>query len=120
MGPYSAIVKGHFFDCNNTIALGHHTLVAGSRTSFFTHGINIAHNKQESAPIRIGNYCMIGACSVVLKGSMLPDCSVLGANSTLHMAFSEPYMLYSGVPARPIAPFDPQSAYFHREIGFVP
>ena len=120
MGPSSAIVKGHFFDCNHTITLGHHTIVAGQGTSFFTHGIDLARNRQASAPIRIGDYGMIGACCVVLKGSALPDCSVLGANSTLHKAFSEPYTLYSGVPAGPVAAFDPHSAYFHRDIGFVP
>ena len=56
----------------------------------------------------------------VIKGSALPDCSVLGANSTLHKAFSQPYTLYSGVPAQPVAPLDPESGYFHRDIGFVP
>jgi len=120
MGACSAIVKGHFFDCNHTITLGHHTIVAGQGSSFFTHGIDLAQNRQESSPIRIGNHCMIGACCVVLKGGVLPDCSVLGANSTLHKAFSEPYTLYSGVPAQPVATLDPESGYFHREIGFVP
>ena len=120
LGAHSAIVSRHYFDCNNAIDIGHHTIVAGCDTLFYTHGINVNRNRQETHPIKIGNYSMIGAAAVILKGSVLPDYSVLAANSTLSKAHTEIYTLYSGVPAIPVKHLDESAKYFHREEGFVP
>lgn len=119
VGAHTAIVKGHFFDCNSAIVIGHHSLIAGQGCVFFTHGIDIEQNRQKTAPISIGSYCMVTTCCVVTKGAALPDFSILGANSTLHKAFDTPYMLYSGVPAQPVKALNPSSAFFHREKGRV-
>lgn len=119
MGEHSAIVKKHFFDCNNTISIGKYSTIAGLGSVFFTHGINLEENKQESNKIQIGDYCMVFACSVITKGAVLPDCSILGANSTLHKEFSETHTLYSGVPAQMVKKLDVNFKYFHRDIGYV-
>lgn len=73
-----------------------------------------------SSPVRIGQYCFVGAACVILKGAVLPDFSILAANSTLHRAFDESYGLYSGVPAQRVRALDHDCAYFHRTIGYVP
>ena len=119
IGDYSAITGKHYFDCNNTISIGHHSQVAGLGSMFFTHGINLNENRQESAIISIGNYCMIAARCVLVKGSQLPDCCVLAANSTLHKKFEKTHTLYSGVPAVALKGLDPSAEYFHREKGYV-
>lgn len=120
MGKNAAIVSNHYLDCNNKITIGDYTIVAGSGTAFFTHSINIEKNIQETSPIEIGHYCLISSRCVIVKGAKLPNYSVLGANSTLHKPYTEPYTLYSGVPAVPIKKYDPRSAYFARTVGFVP
>lgn len=120
MGRNTAIVSHHYFDCNNQITIGDFTIVAGSGTAFFTHSINIEKNLQETLPIHIGKYCLISSRCVIVKGAKLPDYSVLGANSMLHKPYTEPYTLYSGVPAVPIKQYNPNSAYFTRTVGFVP
>ncbi len=119
IGENSAITSRHYFDCNDTVEIGIFSTIAGLGSSFFTHGINIEKNMQETGKIIVGNYCMVSAHCVLIKGSMLPDCSVLGANSTLHKAFDEAYTLYSGVPAKPVKKFDTSCAYFHRKSGSV-
>ncbi len=119
VGAHTAIVRGHFFDCNSAIKFGHHSLLAGHGSAFFTHGVNVERNRQETAPVTIGNYCMIAACCVITKGASLPDYSVLGANSTLHKAFEQTHTLYSGVPAKAVRALDPASVFFHRESGRV-
>lgn len=119
LGAHSAIVSRHYFDCNNAIDIGHHTIVAGRNTLFYTHGININLNCQQTQPIKIGSYCMLGAATVVLKGAVLPDYSVLAANSTLSKAHEETFSIYSGVPAVPVKNLDKSAKYFHREEGFV-
>jgi acetyltransferase-like isoleucine patch superfamily enzyme len=120
LGRHSAIVSRHYFDCNNAIHIGHHSIIAGRNTLFYTHGISVSRNRQETHPIRIGNYCMLGAAAVILKGAVLPDYSVLAANSTLSKAHEETHAIYSGVPAIPVKSLDRSAQYFHREEGFVP
>lgn len=119
IGEYSRITGRHYFDCSHTIKIGHHTTIAGLGSAFFTHGINLEQNRQEAEALTIGNYAMIGARCVVVKGAKLPDYSALGANSTLHKAYETPYTLYSGVPAKPVKELNPASLYFHREAGYV-
>lgn len=119
VGKNSHLVGNHYFDCNNTIYIGDYTIIAGRDSIFFTHGINIKKNKQESEKISIGSHCMVATRCVVLKGASLPDCSVLGANSMLHKAFEASYTLYSGVPAIPVKPLDPSCEYFLRNTEFV-
>ena len=119
MGKHTDIVKGHFFDCNDTITIGDFTIIAGFGTAFFTHSINVETNRQETRKINIGSYCMIGAKSVVTRGGVLPDYSILAANSTLHKPFDESYMIYSGVPAKPMKKLEEDAKYFSRTKAFV-
>jgi acetyltransferase-like isoleucine patch superfamily enzyme len=119
MGKHTDIVKNIFLDCNNKITIGDYTIIAGAGTSFFTHSINIERNRQESGPITLGSHSMVGADSVLTRGAVLPDCSVLAANSTLHKAFDQTHMLYSGVPAKPVKELNPEGLFFKRKVGFV-
>ena len=119
MAKHSAIVSKHFFDCNDTISIGKYTTIAGAGSMFWTHGINVNLNKQETSPVKIGDYCLIAARIVAVKGSSLPDNCIVATNSTLYKAYGEPYMLYSGVPAEPVKKLDPNAGYFHRENGRV-
>jgi acetyltransferase-like isoleucine patch superfamily enzyme len=119
LGKCSGIVKKHFFDCNNTITIGHYTLIAGFNSAFFTHGVSIQKCKQVTTPVEIGNYCMIATHCTVTKGAKLPNCSILAASSTLHKTFEEPYRMYSGVPAQPVKVLEPDNAYFHRKTNYI-
>ena len=119
IGRASAVTARHYFDCNNTIRIGDFTIIAGFGTAFFTHSVNIEENIQETKPITIGSHCMVGMGSIITKGAVLPNCSVLAANSTLHKSFDDEHMLYSGVPAKPVKALDKDSKYFHRTEAFV-
>lgn len=119
LGAHAAVVHGNFFDCCSAITIGHHALIAGHGSAFFSHGINVEHCKQETAPVTIGNYSMVAACCVITKGATLPDYSLLGANSTLHKAHTETHTLYSGVPAAAVKRLSPDCLFFHRETGYV-
>ncbi len=54
------------------------------------------------APVRIGNCCFIGPLSVIRKGVVIGDHSVVGAHSFVNRSVP-PYTVVAGVPARPIA-----------------
>ena len=119
IGEHSAITHRHLIDCTNSITVGRFTTFAGFQSQMLTHSIDVEHNRQASAPIRIGDYCFVGTNSVLLGGSALPDYSVLGAKSLLNKAFTETYQLYGGVPAKPLQPLSREYEYFKRTTGFV-
>ena len=119
MGEHSAITKNHHIDCTNIIQIGNFVTVAGYASQLLTHSINIELNIQDSNPITIGDYCFVGTASTILGGSVLPACSVLGANALLNKNFTIPYRLYGGNPAKEIKELSKDYKYFNREVGFV-
>jgi acetyltransferase-like isoleucine patch superfamily enzyme len=119
VGDHSSITNRHIVDCTNTITIGRFSTVAGFRSQFLTHSIDLNRNRQTSGPIQIGNYCFVGTGAVILANSTLPDCSVLGAASLLNKAHSDSYGLYAGVPARRVASVPESYNYFSRTTGYV-
>jgi acetyltransferase-like isoleucine patch superfamily enzyme len=119
LGAHSAITKQHHIDCTNEIEIGCFTTIAGYRSQFLTHSINLRENRQDSVPIRIGSYCFVGTNCVILGGGALPDRSVLGAKTLLNKGFEENDCLYAGVPARKIKRLEGEIKYFERTSGYV-
>ena len=119
LGAHAAVTKGHHFDCTDRIEIGAFTTIAGYRSQFLTHSIDVVANRQDCAPIAIGAYCFVGTSVVVLAGSRLPDRSVLGAMALLNRAHSEPGWLYAGVPAAPVKALPADATYFRRSEGWV-
>lgn len=119
VGAHAAITKGHHFDCTDRVSIGACTTVAGYRSQFLTHSIDVERNRQDCAPIAIGDRCFVGTAVVALGGSRLPDRSVLGAMALLNRAHEQPGWLYAGVPARPVKELPADAAYFHRTEGWV-
>lgn len=119
VGEHAAITKGHHFDCTDRIMIGAFTTIAGYRSQFLTHSIDVVRNRQDCAPIAIGARCFLGTAVVALGGSRLPDRSVLGAMALLNHAHDQPGWLYAGVPARPVKELPADAGYFHRAEGWV-
>lgn len=119
IGKESAITKNHHIDCTNSIHIGRFVTIAGYRSQFLTHSINVYENRQESHPIVIGDYCFVSTEVKILGGSILPNYSVLGAGAVLNKEYAEQYTLYAGVPAKPVKNLNPMAKYFHRKTGFV-
>jgi acetyltransferase-like isoleucine patch superfamily enzyme len=119
VGEAAAITKNHHLDCTDTIEIGRFATVAGYQSQLLTHSIDVFEGRQDSAPITIGEYAFVGTNSVVLGGASLPSHSVLGAKSLLNKTHSEPWMLYGGVPAKPISQIPKTAKYFTRTDGFV-
>jgi hypothetical protein len=116
---HAAITHRHLIDCTNSVVIGKFTTMAGFQSQILTHSIDLERNRQASASVRVGDYCFIGTNSVLLPGSVLPDCCVLGAKSLLNKAFTVSHQLYAGVPAEPVKSLPPDWAYFRRTEGFV-
>jgi acetyltransferase-like isoleucine patch superfamily enzyme len=119
MGEWAAVTKNHHIDCTNFIQIGKFTTIAGYQSQLLTHSINVEYNRQDSAPIIIGDYTFVGTNVVILGGSILPSYSVLGAKSLLNNAYTEEWSLYGGVPAKKIKAISKDAKYFTRIDGFV-
>ena len=119
LGSHAAITNRHLVDCTASIHIGAFATFAGFASQLLTHSINLETSRQEAYPITIGEYCFVSTNCVLLGGSALPPCSVLGAKSLLNRAYNDRYHLYGGVPAKPIKPLPENTAYFHRKVGYV-
>ena len=119
LAEHSAITSQHFFDCASPIKIGRFSTVAGLRSQFFTHSIDVREGRQDTHPIEIGAYCLVATGTVVLPGSRLPDHSVTSALSLLNRQFADSYFLYGGIPAVPVKQLPADCGYFRRARGFV-
>jgi carbonic anhydrase/acetyltransferase-like protein (isoleucine patch superfamily) len=119
VGDHAAITHRHLIDCTDSIVIGEFSTVAGFRSQFLSHSVNLESARQDTGRISVGRYCFVGTDCVVLGGSVLPDFSVLGAKSLLNKSFEDAYRLYAGVPASAVKELPRTAAYFTRETGFV-
>lgn len=119
VGRHSAITKNHHLDCTSTISIGEFVTIAGYRSQLLTHSVDVVESRQDSAPIRIGDYCFVGTSVVVLGGGELPSHSILGACSLLNKAHEGTHRIYGGIPARELSAIPADAKYFHRERGFI-
>jgi acetyltransferase-like isoleucine patch superfamily enzyme len=119
LGKHSAITKNHHLDCTSPVEIGNFTTLAGYRSQFLTHSINLLEARQEGSPIKIGDYCFVGTNVVVLGGAELPSRSVLGAKSLLNKRYAEEWTLYAGVPALKKCGIPQSAKFFSRTSGFI-
>src|SRR4029077_14251611 len=112
LGANAGISSRHLIDCTARVRIGAFAPVAGFRSQFVTHSIDLEAGRQSSEPIEIGDNSFVGTDSVILGGSNLPHHSVLGAQSLLNKKWETPFHLYSGVPAKPLQELPHETEYF--------
>jgi acetyltransferase-like isoleucine patch superfamily enzyme len=98
LGDGAFIVSGHRIDFTDAVRIGKNVIVGGRNSSFWT------HNRQQTAPIEIGDFCYIGSEVRLAPGAALPDRCILGLGSVLVGRIEEPGTLVAGVPARVVRP----------------
>ena len=119
LGEHAAVTNRHIIDCTERVTIGRFATVAGFRSQILTHSIELSACRQQARPVEIGAYSFVGTACTVLGGSRLPDYSVLGAHALLNRAYDESFKLYAGVPAKAVAPLEPDMRYFTRTSGYV-
>ena len=120
LGEHASLTNRHYIDASGGVRIGRFATVAGVRSVFFTHGIDVSLNGLVTGPIEIGEYAMVGSSVNVALGSTVPGYSVVGMGSTVVPGMTESGMLYVGTPARAKKPVDVSAPYFRRTIGAVP
>jgi len=120
LGRHSALTNRHYIDCSGGMKIGNYSILAGVKSTFLTHSVDIYASRQKIQGIDIGSYCFLGTDCVLLLGAKLPCYSVLGAGSTLTRSFEKPYSLYAGSPAKGVKDLPSDSLFFTRKKGYVP
>jgi acetyltransferase-like isoleucine patch superfamily enzyme len=98
VGAGTVIVAGHRVDFTDRVTLGRNVIVGGRNSSLWT------HNRQETAPIAIGDFCYLGSEVRLAPGASLPSECILALGSVLAGEVAEPRSLVGGVPARVVRP----------------
>jgi acetyltransferase-like isoleucine patch superfamily enzyme len=117
LGAHSAIASRHYLDSTGGIRIGTHTIVAGIRSTFITHGISWKSSTQTFSPIEIGDYCLISSNVQVASGAVIGNRIVVGMGATI-----AGQLLESGLYVQTRATLvktDLDGRYFGREEGFI-
>jgi len=100
VGAGTVITAGHRIDFTDRVRLGRNVIIGGRNSSLWT------HNRQETAPIEIGDFCYLGSEVRLAPGAKLPDECILGIGAVLVGEIRESRSLVVGVPARAVRPLD--------------
>ena len=100
VGAGTVIVSGHRIDFTDKVTLGKNVIIGGRNSSLWT------HNRQETAPIEIGDFCYLGSEVRLAPGAKLRDECLLAIGSVLAGEINEPRSLVGGVPAKVIRPLN--------------
>lgn len=98
IGDGAVVVSGHRIDFTDRVTIGRNVIIGGRNSSLWT------HNRQQTAPIEIGDFCYLGSEVRLAPGARLAERSILGLGSVLASAIDTPGSLVGGVPARVIRP----------------
>lgn len=111
---HASIAMRHYFDVCSLIEIGENTIVAGHRSTFFTHskGVEIV---DYAKPIIIGDWCYLGSNICVAPGAQLGDHCFVGMGSVLAGDKSTTrYALLAGNPAQTKRVLPRDAAYFQQ------
>ncbi|HYF47136.1 MAG TPA: hypothetical protein VD926_13055 [Acidimicrobiales bacterium] len=114
---HGTITYGHFLDCSDRVEIGEFAIIGGFRCQILSHSVDLDVGNVLCAPVRLGDYSFVATACVVLPGAELSHHAVVGAASLLRRMDTEPYSLYSGVPAQFVKRVPEDWSYFTRTTG---
>jgi carbonic anhydrase/acetyltransferase-like protein (isoleucine patch superfamily) len=100
VGSGTVITSGHRIDFTDKVTLGKNVIIGGRNSSLWT------HNRQETAPIEIGDFCYLGSEVRLAPGAKLPSECLLAIGAVLAGEVKEPRSLVAGVPAKVVRPLN--------------
>jgi len=112
LGDRASISLRHYFDVCDEVRIGHDTIVAGHRSTFFTHSKGL-EAIDFTKPIEIGEWCYVGSNVCMVPGARVGARSFVGMGAVVVKDHSgEPLSLLAGNPARVVKRLPPDAPYF--------
>ena len=96
------ITNRHNVDCSGVVRMGEMSALGGQRTTVLSHEVDVSADVQTAGLVLIGERSLVSTNCLLLKGSVLPDYSLLIAKSSLTRSRKpDPQPgIYGGSPAR--------------------
>lgn len=113
LGNNISIRRFHFVEASGSMFIGNNTIIAGRNSLFFTHGLT-PDNLNDVRPIKIGNWCYIGAACRFLPGVSIGDGTFVGMGSVVTKPHDTTYVLLAGNPANVRKELNKNSTYYNR------
>lgn len=115
LGARASISMRHYFDVCAEVKIGNDTIIAGIRSTFYTHskGVDIIDYVK---PIYIADWCYIGSNVCFLPGAAVGSHCFVGMGAVLVGDHTDKeYVLLAGNPAQVRKSLDSQCAYYKQE-----
>lgn len=96
LGDGSIVTTSHKIDFSDRVEFGKRVILGGRNSSLWT------HNRQQTEPIKIGDYSYIGSEIRIAPGGAIPPKCIVGIGSVITKQFAEENKLIAGVPAKSI------------------
>lgn len=121
LSPGAGMTNRHYVDCSGRFVVGTFSMIAGVRSVFQTHELDLAENRARAGDIIVGERCFTGTGVQMLQNSYLPDRSLLASGSTrIRTAAGDPAgQLYAGTPAQARKDITGW-AWFRRDVVHTP
>ena len=100
LGRRAMITAWHKIDFTDKVELGENVVFAGRLSNVWT------HNRQDVAPVCIGDRCYVGSGIQMVPGSRLGADCVIGLGSIITKQFDQERVLIAGVPAKVVKDLD--------------
>ena len=104
LGYGSVVTSEHRIAFTDRVSIGRCSMLAGRNSSIWT------HNRRQSRPVVIGDYCYLGSEIRVAPGVSVPDCCIVALGSVLMSPIADRGLLVAGSPARTIRALGPDDA----------
>jgi acetyltransferase-like isoleucine patch superfamily enzyme len=119
MEESASIASRHHIDCSDTVTLAPFATLGGSRTTIYTHSVNLVANRQRTAPVHIGERSAVLTHCVILAGMHVPARSIVSAGSVVNTLLTKELTFYVGNPAQATRDLPEDLGYFTRTQGFI-
>lgn len=118
VGEDSAITARHYIDASGGVTIGHHTTVAGVRSTFVTHGIDWRASRQRTRRISIGDYCIVSSNVSIAPGTSVASRVVVGMGAVLAGDVGPEGVLVVGGRGAAVK-YGLTGEYFTRDVGYI-
>lgn len=102
LGKNFSANRNFWISCNQSITFGEDAMLGWNIKFFDATGHRVFVNGHEKAaykPITIGDHVWIGSESHILKGTSIPDNSIVAYGSVVTRRFDAPDSIYGGIPS---------------------
>lgn len=104
---YPGIMKGCYIQGKGGIRIGDYTQIAPNVIMVSANHDVHDSRKHILKPIKVGNYCWLGAGCKIMPGVELGDFTIVAAGAVVTKSFPDGYTLIGGMPAKKIKELNP-------------